>query len=88
MAARKTMSHADFDWAVGMLKNVTPYKYAAENLGTNLGYEDPAEAVLEGWIKSDEHRQTMLEDFDLTGVGVARDSLGAYYFTQLFIRSR
>jgi uncharacterized protein YkwD len=88
MAARKAMNHDGFDWAVLMLENVTPYQYAAENLGTNLGYEDPAEAALEGWIKSDKHRQTMLESFDLTGVGVARDSLGSYYFTQLFIRSR
>lgn len=88
MAARKTMSHGGFDWAAWMLENITPYESAAENLGTNLGYEDPVEAVLEGWIKSDKHRQTMLENFDLTGVGAARDSLGAYYFTQLFIRSR
>jgi len=88
MAARKTMDHGGFDGAVMMLENTTPYEYAAENLGTNLGYEYPAEAAPEGWINSDKHRQTLLENFDLTGVGVARDSLGAYYFTQIFIRSR
>jgi uncharacterized protein YkwD len=88
MAASKTMSHSGFDWAAGMLKDITPYSYAAENLSSNWGFEDPAEAALEGWIKSDKHRLTMLETFDLTGVGVARDSLGTFYFTQLFVRSR
>jgi uncharacterized protein YkwD len=88
MADHKTMNHDGFEGAAMKLNEVTPYKSVAENLGTNFGYQDAAEAALEGWITSDPHRHSMLGNFDLTGVGVARDSLGAFYFTQLFIRSR
>ena len=88
MAAQKTISHSGFDWAARFLNDIVQYDYAAENLSTNWGFEDPADAALQGWIKSDKHRLTMLETFDLTGVGAARDSLGAFYFTQLFVRSR
>lgn len=88
MADHKTMSHDGFDWAAETLNEITPYESIAENIGTSFGYRDAAGAALEGWIKSDPHRHAMLENFNLSGVGVARDSLGSFYFTQLFIRPR
>ncbi|MGO9602567.1 MAG: CAP domain-containing protein [Candidatus Binataceae bacterium] len=46
-----------------------------------------AERALEGWLKSAEHRATLLSDkFTETGVGVAHSDDGNTYVTQDFVR--
>ncbi|KJH69756.1 CAP domain-containing protein [Aliterella atlantica] len=65
-----------------------PYSSAAENVAYNQGYSDPATQAVQGWIKSTGHRQNMEGNFNLTGIGVATNAKGQYYFTQMFIRSR
>ena len=45
-----------------------------------------AKDVVNGWLSSPGHRQNIEGDFNLTGIGVARNSRGEFYFTQLFIR--
>ena len=64
------------------------YSSAAENVAYNQGYIDPATQAVQGWIKSTGHRQNMEGNFNLTGIGVATNAKGQYYFTQMFIRSR
>ena len=64
------------------------YSSAAENVAYNQGYSDPATVAVQGWIKSSGHRQNIEGNFNLTGIGVATNAQGQYYFTQLFIRSR
>lgn len=54
----------------------------------NQGYSEEATAAVQGWIKSTGHRQNMEGNFNLTGIGVATNAKGQYYFTQMFIRSR
>lgn len=65
-----------------------PYSSAAENVAYNQGYSEEATAAVQGWIKSTGHRQNMEGNFNLTGIGVATNAKGQYYFTQMFIRSR
>lgn len=57
----------------------------AENVAYN-DYPDPASTSVNGWIESTGHR-TNIENaaYTLTGMGVAKSSDGAYYFTQLFV---
>ncbi|MEG4817414.1 CAP domain-containing protein [Microcoleus sp. K5-D4] len=79
-------SHDGFE---GRAKAITiPYKSVAENLAYNFGYNDPVRNAVEGWIKSDGHRKNMEGQFNVTGIGVAKNAKGEYYFTQLFVRSR
>ncbi|MEG4808062.1 CAP domain-containing protein [Microcoleus sp. F8-D3] len=79
-------SHDGFE---GRAKAVTiPYKSVAENLAYNFGYSDPVRNAVEGWIKSDGHRKNMEGQFNVTGIGIAKNAKGEYYFTQLFVRSR
>ncbi|MEG5162648.1 CAP domain-containing protein [Microcoleus sp. AT3-A2] len=81
-----SFSHDGFD---GRAKAITiPYKSVAENLAYNFGYNDPVRNAVEGWIKSDGHRKNMEGQFNVTGIGVAKNAKGEYYFTQLFVRSR
>ena len=57
-----------------------------ENISLNRGQTEPVTAAVEGWIASPGHRRNILDpDVTHTGVGVAEDDDGAFYFTQLFV---
>jgi len=58
----------------------------AENVAWNSGHGDPARTAVTGWINSPGHRKNMLANNTLCGIGVYRNTSGAYYFTQLFAR--
>jgi len=58
---------------------------AAENVGQNQGFDDPAGQAVEGWLHSHGHRTNIEGSFNLTGVGVARSRNGTFFFTQIFI---
>ncbi len=81
-------SHDGAEQRFDKISNQISYQKIAENVGYNSGYNNPAEQVVEGWIKSDGHRKNMLGDYNLTGIGVAKNDKGEYYFTQIFVRSR
>jgi uncharacterized protein YkwD len=56
----------------------------AENVAYN--YKN-ARIVVDGWIKSPGHHRNIVGRYDTTGIGIARDSQGRLYFTQLFVRT-
>ncbi len=56
----------------------------AENV--NLG-GNSAEAVVNSWLNSSAHKANIEGDYDLTGVGIAKDSDGLLYFTQIFYKA-
>lgn len=58
-----------------------------ENVAWNMGYPDPAATAVSGWLKSSGHYANIMGDYNLTGVGVAKDSRGRYYFTQIFVKA-
>ncbi|RCJ20290.1 alkaline-shock protein [Nostoc minutum NIES-26] len=62
------------------------YISAAENVAFNQGYQDPAKKAVEGWLNSPGHLKNIKGQYNLTGIGVASNSKGEVYFTQLFIR--
>jgi uncharacterized protein YkwD len=58
-----------------------------ENIFREHGMEDPADAAIEGWMKSPTHRQSLLDPlFTHTGVGIAISPDTEYFITQEFIR--
>jgi len=60
------------------------YSYAGENLAWG---QDTAEQVVEGWMNSPGHRGNILkEEYQEIGIGVAKDSAGRLYWTQMFIK--
>ncbi len=81
-----TFSHDGFDQRIDVINNSIPYRGAAENLAYNQGYDDPVKVAVEGWIDSPGHHKNMIGDFELTGVGVARNDQGEYYMNQIFIK--
>ncbi|MEB3341193.1 CAP domain-containing protein [Okeania sp.] len=83
-----TFSHDGFQQRVEIIKQKIPYGGGAENIAQNMGYSNPGEVAVEGWIKSPGHHQNIVGDYDLTGIGIAQNSQGTYYLNQLFIKTR
>jgi uncharacterized protein YkwD len=50
------------------------------------GFFEPAAEAMEGWVNSQGHLANILDArFTETGVGIAVDSEGMFYFTQIFL---
>lgn len=63
-------------------KQITFCRSGAENIAFN--YKDTKELV-RLWTLSPGHRRNIVGHYNLTGIGVARDSNGKMYYTQMFI---
>jgi uncharacterized protein YkwD len=61
------------------------YRGAAENVAYNQGYSDPATQAVQGWRNSPGHWNNIKGNYNLTGIGVAKNSRGEVYLTQIFI---
>lgn len=83
-----TFSHDGFKQRAKAVGKTIPYKAFAENLAYLKGYPDLASVAVQGWIDSPGHRKNMEGNFNLTGVGIAKNTDGEYYFTQLFLLQR
>ena len=79
-------SHEGFQNRVEALESQIIYLRAAENVAYNQGYQDPVQEAVAGWIDSENHHRHIVGDFNLTGIGVAKNERGEYYFTQIFIK--
>jgi uncharacterized protein YkwD len=85
MANISRLSHDGFKERVDAVAKSIAYKGAAENVAYNMGYDRPDDTAVKGWIKSPGHQHNMVGAYDLTGIGVAQNDKGEYYFTQIFI---
>lgn len=81
----RTFGHKGWDSRADKLFDKLEIEFVAENVGFNKGYDDPSDRVVDGWMESRQHKENILnEDFDITGIGVAKSQDGTYYFTQIF----
>ncbi len=87
-AGRVAFGHDGFNQRGSAIRRTIAWNSIAENVATNQGYSDPDRRAVTGWINSSGHRQNIQGQYNLTGIGVARNSRGQYYFTQIFVRSR
>ena len=61
------------------------YSMAGENIASNQGFGNPAGTAVTGWMNSQGHRANILnQGFTRTGMGVAQNAQGKWYFTQVF----
>ncbi|BBD59132.1 allergen V5/Tpx-1 family protein [Nostoc sp. HK-01] len=85
---RVAFGHDGFGARIQAIAVTIPYSAAAENVAYNQGYRDPATQAVQGWLRSSGHLANIKGNYNLTGVGMAVNSRGAVYFTQIFIRTR
>ncbi len=85
MASRITgFGHEGFDKRITDIRqNLGNVSAAAENVAYG---KMNADAVVKGWIKSAGHRKNIVGNYQLTGIGVAKDAKGILFFTQIFLR--
>jgi len=95
MITRNFFSHTNpdgLDPGDRVTKAGITYSAVAENIAQNMGYADPGQQAVDGWMNSEGHRNNILDasnyGFTQTGVGIAKKSDGTYYFTQVFIKPR
>jgi uncharacterized protein YkwD len=64
---------------------IVGFKRLGENLAYNKGFEDAAVCAVVGWMRSEGHRDHILDrEFTRSGMGIARSADGRVYFSQLF----
>lgn len=67
-------------------RTAIPWRTVAENIFVEKGFADPARQAVKGWMGSAVHRRSILgRGYTRTGVGVATDGRGRYWFTQIFV---
>lgn len=86
-AGRVPAGHDGFETRQRAISKTIPLKGIAENVGVNdYPPSRTVRATVSGWLKSRGHRENIEGRYGLTGVGIARDARGAYYYTQIFVR--
>lgn len=86
MADRKVpFGHSGFDARIDKILAKTGGMAAGENVayGSRTAID-----VVKMWLNSKGHRKNIEGNFNLTGIGVAKNSSGTIYFTQIFIRAK
>jgi uncharacterized protein YkwD len=69
------------------IKYITEKIPGASTVGENVAFGNfSAKAVVNGWIKSPEHRKNIEGNFKYTGIGVTRNMQNQLYFTQIFAK--
>jgi uncharacterized protein YkwD len=61
------------------------YQTAAENVASIQNYPQPDLLAVQDWLASPAHKRHILGNYNLTGIGVAKNSQGEYFFTQIFV---
>lgn len=75
--------HLGFEGRIKRLYRVIPNANgASENVAAGKWN---AKQVVDGWMNSPGHRRNILGHYNITGIGIAHDSRGRTYYTQLFI---
>ncbi len=88
MAARHVpFGHDGFEQRAQTIRRGHSYARVGENVAWNRGHADPAATAVEYWLRSPKHLQNVAGDFQLTGIGVAQNDRGEYYFTQIFLEA-
>jgi uncharacterized protein YkwD len=89
--AGRLLNHQGSDQRAQAVLNTIPHRgyayYENEHSCSGGCNGDPATSAVRGWINSPGHRNNMLSNTELTGIGVAVDGRGQYYVAQMFIHA-
>ncbi|KTD74177.1 CAP domain-containing protein [Legionella tucsonensis] len=82
---RMHFGHQDFGKRIAKLRSqIKNTGGAAENVAYNY---KTAQIVVSQWVKSPGHRRNIVGNYNLTGIGIARDKQGKLYYTQIFLQT-
>lgn len=82
---RMSFGHKDFAKRINKLHaKIKNSNAGAENVAYN--YKDAAD-VVKNWLRSPGHKRNIRGNYNLTGIGIARDNRDRIYFTQIFLKT-
>ncbi|KTD71144.1 putative transporter [Legionella steelei] len=82
---RMSFGHQDFGKRIAKLRSqIKNTGGGAENVAYNY---KTAQIVVSQWVRSPGHRRNIVGNYNLTGIGVARDKQGKLYYTQIFLQT-
>lgn len=82
-AGQVPIGHQGFEARIARINEIIPWSVISEN----VAFYGSAEDALEAWLKSPEHQVIIEGDYDLSGVGVAKNSTSSfYYISQMFLK--
>ena len=85
---RAGVGHAGAPARQQAIARIVTMRGFAENIAANTARSSHAgDMAVADWLTSPGHRRSMEGAYDLTGIGVAQGPTGAYFFTQLFVRT-
>lgn len=77
-------SHEGYNSRITYIRDKVAWGSGAENIHTGAF---TARKCVDEWVASSIHRDNIVNDYTLTGVGVSKmDSSDEYYFTQIYFR--
>jgi uncharacterized protein YkwD len=86
---RVSAGHDGFEARQRHISKMIPLRGIAENVGINdYPPSKTVRSAVSGWLGSRGHRENIEGRYDLTGVGIARDARGAYYYTQILVKRK
>lgn len=93
MAEKTFFSHRGFDGLMvddrADAAGLGRWRAIGENIAFNRGYSKPSDFAVECWMKSQSHRENLLNPrWKETGIGIAEADDGAFYFTQVFLQRK
>jgi uncharacterized protein YkwD len=80
--ARIPFSHDGFDERYDRLMKRVGGSSMAENVAQG---QTTAQEAIDSWLSSEGHKQNIEDNYNLTGIGIARGADGDLYFTQIFL---
>ena len=83
MIKKGKLSHDNFNARAAQVSKKTKAAFVAENVAKNY---DSADKVLEAWLASNSHKNTIEGDFTHSSITAREDSNGTLYFTQIFFK--
>ncbi len=85
---RATVGHDGAPGRQQEIAGIVTMRGFAENIAANTAESShAADMAVADWLTSPGHRRSMEGAYDFTGIGVAQGPTGAYFFTQLFVRT-
>jgi len=70
-----------------LIRKIPSLTRFGENVAYNFGFSNPAQQAVDAWLASPGHYANIMGDYNLAGVGVAKNLKGEYYFTQIFVKA-
>lgn len=83
MIQKKKLSHDNFNTRASNIAAACNAKAVAENVARNYR---SAQEVVEGWLESNAHKNTIEGDFTHSAVAIGEDENGNPYFTHIFFK--